>query len=75
MRRSWMRGLLIVAIVLGLSPGAAFAQTMAERMACRDDFSKYCKGVQPGGGRVIACLGKYEGKLSAACKKVVDAHK
>lgn len=25
----------------------------------------------PGGGRVLACLAKHDGKLSAACKKVV----
>ena len=70
-----MRGLLTVGIVLAMTSGAAFAQTMAERMACQGDFGKYCKGVQPGGGRIITCLSKHEDKLTAACRKVVDAHK
>jgi hypothetical protein len=70
-----LRGMLAMAIVLGLTSGAALAQTMAERMACQGDFGKYCKGVQPGGGRIIACLSKHEDKLTAACRKVVDAHK
>jgi hypothetical protein len=29
----------------------------------------------PGGGRVLACLRKNEDKLSAACKKMVEAQK
>ena len=70
-----MRILLSIGIVLGLWSGAAFAQTAAERLACRGDFAKFCKDVKPGGGRVIACLGKHEDKLSDDCKKVVEAHK
>jgi hypothetical protein len=70
-----MRIFLSIGIVLGLWSGAAFAQTAAERLACRGDFAKFCKGVEPGGGRVIACLGKYESKLSQDCRKVVEAHK
>ncbi len=70
-----MRSMLSLAIVLGLTSGAAFAQTLAEKMACQSDFKKYCKGVQPGGGRIITCLSKYESKLTDECKKVVEAHK
>jgi hypothetical protein len=70
-----MRMLICVGVALALSSGAACAQTVAERMACRGDFSKYCPGVQPGGGRVLACLGKYEDKLTDECRKVVEAHK
>jgi hypothetical protein len=70
-----MRSMLSIAIVLSLMSGAAFAQSLAERMSCQSDFNKYCKGVQPGGGRIIACLSKHESKLSGECKKVVEAHK
>jgi hypothetical protein len=40
------------------------------------DYEKYCKGTQPGGGRIIACLSQSSGKLTPACKKVLaDAEK
>lgn len=68
-----MRGLVVIIGFLVFS-GAASAQTMAERMACQSDFTKYCPGVKPGGGRVLACLAKQKDKLSPDCLKVVEAH-
>ena len=61
-------------IVIGYS-GAAYAQANSaeERAACQADYDKYCKGTIPGGGRIIACLGR--NPISDACKKVVDAHR
>ena len=54
---------------------AAFAQEMTaeQRNACMGDYEKYCKGVAPGGGRIIACLAKESDKLTPACKKVLAA--
>ena len=70
-----MRFVGIVVILANVTwAGAAVAQTMAEKLACKDDFSKYCQGVQPGGGRGLACLAKQKDKLSPACLKVVEAH-
>jgi len=68
-----MRRFVAIAAVLALS-GPTLAQTMAERQACQSDFSKYCPGVKPGGGRIIGCLAKQKDKLSPACLKVVEAH-
>jgi hypothetical protein len=53
----------------------AFAQEMTaeQRSACMGDYEKYCKGVTPGGGRIIACLAKETDKLTPACKKVLAA--
>ena len=68
-----MRGIVAIIGVLAFSD-AATAQTMAERLACQSDFTKYCPGVKPGGGRVIACLAKQKDKLSPDCLKVVEAH-
>jgi len=52
-----------------------FAQEMTaeQRSACMGDYEKYCKGVTPGGGRIIACLAKETDKLTPACKKVLAA--
>lgn len=52
----------------------ALAQTAAEEQACKADFKKYCSGVVPGGGRVIACLEKQKDKLSPECQKVVETY-
>ena len=66
---------VLVVIIAGLAfSNAAMAQTMAERLACQGDFAKYCQGVKPGGGRIIACLAKQKDKLSPECQKVVEAH-
>jgi Cysteine rich repeat len=71
-----MSRLLIAAVALaaGFSTGA-FAQnlTSEQRTACKSDYGKYCSGVMPGGGRIIACLNKQRDSLSDACKRVLDA--
>ncbi|MBR0797926.1 hypothetical protein JQ615_21285 [Bradyrhizobium jicamae] len=69
-----MLRIILTAALLGMST-AALAQDMtaAQRNACMGDYQKYCKGVQPGGGRIIACLSKESDKLSPACKKVLAA--
>lgn len=38
------------------------------RGACRDDVSKFCKDVQPGGGRIMECLKEHQNELSPECK-------
>ena len=35
--------------------------------ACKVDYERLCKGVQPGGGRVLACLQANASRLSSAC--------
>jgi Cysteine rich repeat len=63
-----------VVLATGLST-SVFAQnlTSQQRTACKADYEKYCSGVTPGGGRIIACLNKQHDSLSEACKKVLDA--
>jgi len=39
----------------------------AHQRACRSDVKKYCQGVKPGEGRIIACLKENSSKLSPAC--------
>jgi hypothetical protein len=66
---------ILTAIALLCTSQAVFAQelTAEQRNACMGDFEKYCKGVVPGGGRIIACLAKESDKLTPACKKVLEA--
>lgn len=37
--------------------------------ACREDVGKYCQNIEPGGGRIIACLRQNREKLQPACRR------
>lgn len=39
---------------------------------CEADVGKLCQGVQPGGGRIHACLAGHRGELSEACRTALD---
>lgn len=69
-----MRYTIFIATLLCVS-GAAYSQdlTAEQRSACMGDYQKFCKGIEPGGGRIIACLSKSSDKLTAECKKVLVA--
>ena len=41
----------------------------AIRAACAEDAQKLCAGMQPGGGRIVACLKEHKDSLSARCKQ------
>jgi hypothetical protein len=71
-----LRAVLITAFLLVSQSAFTQELTAEQRNACMGDYEKYCKGTQPGGGRIIACLSKSSGKLTPACKKVLaDAEK
>jgi Cysteine rich repeat len=40
--------------------------------ACKADSDKLCKGIQPGGGRILQCLKQHEGELSPGCKEKMN---
>ena len=43
--------------------------------ACEEDIHFLCDGIQPGGGRIAACLKQNAGEVSAGCKARIGAAK
>ena len=39
---------------------------------CADDLQKYCKGIQPGGGRLAACLEPHRAQLTQECRSRME---
>ena len=64
----------VLAFVVVLS-GAASAQSSDTRGACKADYDKFCAGIAPGGGKIIACLNAKRDQLSATCKAALDSRK
>ena len=71
-----MKKITTVSLVLALAgafAAPAFAQDApkgngAVAEACRGDVEKLCPGVQPGEGRVMACLKEHKSEVSKECK-------
>jgi hypothetical protein len=43
----------------------------AVRVACQPDVQKLCAGIQPGGGRIVACLKEHKEEVSDGCKQAI----
>nr|WP_246271171.1 cysteine rich repeat-containing protein [Rhizobium sophorae] len=73
---SWLRIALVAAACA--APATAMAQSqMTPEMraqakkviqACKADLKQYCQGVQPGGGRIAACLQANRANLTPTCQ-------
>ena len=74
-----MRAISLLLVVCAAATGqSASAQTnnqpslAALRAACAEDAQKLCAGVQPGGGRIVACLEEHKDSLSVSGKPVCE---
>lgn len=67
--------LVLSLTILSVSPATAAQsaptgdQLAAIRAACTEDAQKFCASVQPGGGRIVACLKAHKDSLSDRCKQ------
>lgn len=62
---------MLLALAVVLSSGIAQAADQpgtGPRVACKADVEKLCPGVEPGAGRIMACLKQNQAQVSAACK-------
>ena len=48
---------------------------MKAQQACTGDMEKFCKDVQPGGGRILKCLRERSQELSSACRQEIEKTK
>jgi len=65
-----MHKLLSIAVlsVLILTPVVASAQSGTVRQACKAGLEQHCAGVQPGEGRLRACVTEHFAEFSEPCK-------
>lgn len=61
--------LSLLLFVSGASVASAQNNEMGKRHPCAQDVEKFCSGVQPGEGRIRACLEQNLNNLSPMCKK------
>jgi hypothetical protein len=61
---------LITAISVA-NPTLAQVNREEVRSSCKSDYHRFCSGVLPGGGRIIACLNQHVPELDPACAKAV----
>lgn len=61
-------------VLLAATVVPAAAQNAAEQATCAADQKKFCANVKPGEGRIVECLADHAEKLSAPCRKVLEAH-
>ncbi len=69
-RKFPVQSFLVVLVALVAFPVAASAAGPGSG-PCADDVAKFCKDVQPGGGRIMKCMKEHENDLSPACKQHV----
>jgi hypothetical protein len=53
-------------------PTGAVQDALSEaRAACATDIQNLCAGVEPGGGRILACLRQHKAQVSDPCRQAV----
>jgi cysteine rich repeat protein len=67
---------IMIVTTTALAPSLAYAQTvplqfrseaMVLMQVCHADYHRLCSGVQPGGGRILACLQNHANELGPSC--------
>jgi len=67
-----LKGFTFLTLALSLILAAEFPPAAAAD-PCQGDIARLCKGVPPGGGRILECLKGREAEISPACKAHVGA--
>jgi Cysteine rich repeat len=61
----------LIAASLAASP--ARAQELADlRTYCMSDIERLCKGIEPGGGRILKCLKAHKKEMTVGCAQALQ---
>jgi len=66
-----LKSVLTIGSALLLLGSAAIAQERPAARACAGDIKTLCAGVQPGEGRIRACVKQHFNELSEPCQAIV----
>lgn len=66
--------LTLALATLAATPQAQAGDAKSVRSVCRADYERLCHDVQPGGGRIKACMKEHLSQLSEDCRNA-PAHK
>jgi hypothetical protein len=55
-----------------LVPAKAQARLEDIRTYCMSDIERLCKGIEPGGGRLIQCLKTHKKEMSVGCAQALQ---
>jgi hypothetical protein len=72
--QDWIRYAVLFLVVLCaalLSRTGSRAYAEEQKLACSEEIAQYCKGVKPGGGRILICLKEHEKDLTPTCRDKV----
>jgi hypothetical protein len=67
--------LALISGVLFLSPCSVITANAQGTGPCAEDMEKFCKGVEPGGGRIYNCFKEHAKELSPACQEHIKEMK
>ena len=60
-------------IAASLAALPAQAQEMADiRTYCMSDIERLCKGIEPGGGRILKCLKAHKKEMTVGCAQALQ---
>jgi hypothetical protein len=68
--KKMLKNLLAVSAIMLLSATNGIAQSAATK-ACASDVKSLCAGIQPGDGRIKACIKSHFSDVSAPCQTVL----
>jgi hypothetical protein len=65
----------VFAVGLLALPGMSLVATADPLAYCKSDVARLCPGVEPGGGRIVACLKEHKMEMSVGCAKALKKMK